>query len=174
MKVFAQPSRASDALPLDPFGRRVIAHMFGGAPQLRHQATPWRILAERARLLVTDPNSGLRIYGAPASDNSVCYETLGIGGNCVSDSFPVTAQSGRHWDQSISPFEGRCYPLSVVGIVPNDVQWVSLVIDRHEYRAIMGRNAFLYVTTTGKLKAHDVTKVIVHYGDGSRVVTHMS
>jgi hypothetical protein len=175
LSVFKQPRVATDALPRDSYGRRVISHLYDDAIKwdALHRKPPWRILESRSRLLVADPKAGLSVYAAPMTDNGVCYEVPEVGGRCLSDSFPVAAQSGRHWDNNISPLTGRCYPLSVVGLVPDDVATVTVVVAGHEQAATLGRNAFLYVADAKSLKASDVSTVIVHYRDGGRVVTHL-
>lgn len=144
LSAFSNERRKTDELPsgvLAPFGR------------------PSEVRAQRdrsRRLLMT---RSVRIYAAPTSNGSVCYElvpqgTGGCAGSVAELGYP-TVETG-----------GAGFPGVVHGLIGDDVVDVDVVLGRRARSAELGRNAYFYELPAGVA----VPSAVVVRKRGSRIV----
>jgi hypothetical protein len=129
MSVFRRSAQAPDTLPPELTGLRFDEDEL---------AAPARVLPRRSRLLVTAPRSRVRLYAVPTTNGNVCFQvTRTLENSCsLAGRFNLMAvdQGGPH----------RCIPTHVVGIVPDRVRAVDVVVHGRARRAHLGGNGFIY------------------------------
>jgi hypothetical protein len=143
LRAFSRARTRADRLPPEALSD------FGGTPVSDANFARSRLLASAF---------GVRIYGVPADDGSVCWAAV-PGGSATCE--PVVYHGGYpHLDAASNPRR-----VLVVGLAANDITGVDVQVRGRWHRAWLGRNAYVYELP---LAVHAPRSVVVREPKGAK------
>lgn len=138
LKALSGPRTLAD--DLQGIALETASHLLDGVPS--EAVDPGSLLLSESRLLLSDlgTRSG-KFYVVPTSKGQLCYIITGyLDAGCLSPG-PLTVR-GIDWGLSDNDVLGAGEPLTVHGLVANNVGAVDVVVAGEAYRAVLAKNAF--------------------------------
>jgi hypothetical protein len=166
MRVFSRPQSEADILP-----KRLHYRLQDERPCPRLGRPDGFCLGkpvpDESRLLLSGLGAGAaKLYAWPTSEGWVCWAWDAGAGSCAPDFAHGRVRASM---MGIDPDElGVGVPGVIVGIVPDDVVAVHVVVDGVEYPAILGGNGFFYELPTPKCSPKSFDSVWLTFRDGHR------
>ena len=158
MRVFDRRRRLSDRVP------RSLTDLTKEASVLTGTSP---VIPRRSRRLLTTRH-GAKVFAAPTEDGNVCWQvtvTLESGCSSGGSGFQVLALDPGG--------PGACTPAHVVGIIPDSVRSVAVVVRGHGYRAEIGTNAFFLQLANASFGHDAASAVVLTLKSGRRVRTSL-
>jgi hypothetical protein len=166
MSVFSRPQSEADILP-----KRLHYRLRDERPCPRLGRPDGFCLGkpvpDESRLLLSGLGAGeAKLYAWPTSEGWVCWAWDAGAGSCAPDFAHGRVRASM---MGIDPDElGVGVPGVLVGVVPDDVVAVNVIVDGVEYPAILGGNGFFYELPTAKCSSRSFDSIWLTFRDGSR------
>jgi hypothetical protein len=166
MAVFARPAEEADTLP--PRFHYRLESSLRPCPALGPPI--WGCIGEQlaieSRLLLSGLGEReVKLYAWPTTEGYVCWGLNTVGGGCTPDfelNKPRAAFLGSDPDSG-----GEGAPGAIIGIVPDDVVAVDVVVSGNRRPATFGNNGFYYELSSGACGMASFDRIIVTHRDGS-------
>jgi hypothetical protein len=166
MSVFTRPRTESDVLPSDYSFR--LGSMSCGDWRGTHDACFGDDIAGQSRLLFTGlGETETSLYAWPMASRGVCWASGKGGGMCVNH---FTAANGFMGVDPDTPGSGA--PLTLIGIVPDDVVAARVKVNGIDHDALIENNGLFYELSDSADTCQAVDSVTISHGDGSSDTIH--
>lgn len=159
LAVFDRARAARDSLPPSLVDE---ARELEGDASLPEEVQNGSMVVTQSRLLLDGVGSfGIDVYVFPSTKGRTCYLMTKFGGGCTA---PFTVDQPVNMSIFDPDGLGNGVPVTIMGLVPNNVESVDVHTAGIEHRALVTNNAYFFQAPS---PTAEIEKIVVYFSSGA-------